>query len=73
MVDDEFDNALDDSGRVRFHTTCPAGHPTIQPFTPRELQDGMRAESLTFECLYCGATWAPSAAQRALMLRDIDT
>jgi hypothetical protein len=24
-----------------------------------------------FECLYCGAKWAPTASQRALMLGDV--
>jgi hypothetical protein len=70
--DDQFEDTLDESGRVRLHTTCPVGHPTIQAFTPVELQDRLDTDTLTFECLYCGATWAPSASQRALMLGDDD-
>jgi hypothetical protein len=72
MTDDVFDDVEDESGRVRLHTACPSGHPTIQAFTPVELQDGLNANTLTFECLYCGAKWAPSASQRALMLGDDD-
>jgi len=72
MIDDQFEDTLDESGRVRLHTTCPAGHPTIQAFRPDELRDGLDADTLRFECLYCGAKWAPSMAQRALMLQDGD-
>jgi hypothetical protein len=69
--DDQFEDTLDESGRVRLHTTCPAGHPTIQAFRPDELQKGLNADTLMFECLYCGAKWAPTASQRALMLGDV--
>ena len=72
MIDDHFEDTLDESGRVRLHTTCPAGHPTIQAFRPDELQHAVDADTLRFECLYCGARWAPSASQRGLMLQDGD-
>jgi hypothetical protein len=65
--DDQFEDTLDESGRVRLHTTCPSGHPTIQAFRPAELQDRLDADRLTFECLYCGAKWRPTASQRELL------
>ena len=70
--DDVFDDAEDESGRVRFHTTCPAGHPTIQAFRPAELLAALDADTPAFECLYCGAKWAPTASQRALMRGDAE-
>jgi hypothetical protein len=70
--DDVFDDTEDDSGRLRLHTTCPSGHPTIQAFRPHELQDGLDGDTLRFECLYCGARWAPSASQRARLLGNFD-
>ena len=69
---DQFEDTLDESGRVRLHTTCPSGHPTIQAFRPEELESGLHADTLRFECLYCGVRWAPSVSQRALMLGDTD-
>ena len=71
MDDDQFEDMLDDSGRWRLYTTCPAGHSTIQAFTPAEWQEGLRSESLRFECLYCGARWAPSALQRGVIAKEI--
>ena len=70
--DDVFDDTLDDSGRVRLHTLCPAGHPTIQALTPRELQDGVLGDSLTFQCLYCGTRWAPTASQLSTLRSDFE-
>jgi hypothetical protein len=68
-MDDEdvFEDMLDESGRLRFHTTCPSGHPTIQAFTPRELQDAASSDGLMFQCLYCGERWRPSGLQLAAL------
>lgn len=68
---DEFDSTLDDSGRMHFHTMCPSGHATIQAFTPFEWRDGLLADRLTFECLYCHARWTPTAMQRAMVLGEL--
>ena len=69
-MEDEFDPTLDDSGRMYFHTVCPHGHGTIQAFTPAEWRDGLSADSLEFECLYCRASWKPSMVQRAAILGE---
>ena len=70
--DDQFDSAVDESGRLRLYTTCPAGHPSIQVFTPTEWRDGLVAQSLFFECLFCGAKWMPTAIQRGAILGEIE-
>ncbi len=72
MDDDLFEQTEDESGRLRLHTACPAGHPTIQARTSVEWQNGLRAQSLTFECLWCGDTWTPNAAQCAMILDDVE-
>ena len=72
MDEDQFESALDDSGRLRLYTSCPAGHQTIQVFTPAEWRDGLSAQALVFECLYCGARWAPTAIQRGAILAEIE-
>jgi hypothetical protein len=71
-MQDDFEGMLDDSGRVHFHTMCPHGHATIQAFTPMELRYGLDDESLTFQCLSCGAEWKPTAMQRGLILAEFD-
>lgn len=68
---DEFDDMVDDSGRMHFHTTCPEGHATIQAFSPGEWRDGLQADRLTFQCLYCNARWKPTALQRDAILSDL--
>ncbi len=68
MTDDQFEDTLDDSGRLRLYTTCPMGHPTIQAFTPGEWRARLPTESFVFECLYCGAKWTPSPMQRGAIL-----
>ena len=70
--DDEFEGVVDESGRVRLHTTCPAGHPTIQAFTWSEWQNGLTTDSLQFECLYCGAKWKPTTMQRGAILEELE-
>jgi hypothetical protein len=70
--DDLFEGAVDESGRVRLHTTCPAGHPTIQAFTWPEWQGGLANDSLTFECLFCGAKWKPTLMQRSAILGEME-
>jgi hypothetical protein len=70
--DDQFEGMVDESGRVRLHTTCPHGHPTIQAFTWSEWRDGLSRELLTFECLYCGTRWKPSTMQRQAILDEFD-
>lgn len=70
--DDLFDDTVDESGRMRFHTVCPAGHPTIQALSLRELQDGLANESLAFECLYCGVRWSASTWQRTLIQSELE-
>jgi hypothetical protein len=37
-----------------------------------EWRDGLEDDSLTFQCLYCGATWKPTAMQRTLILAEFD-
>lgn len=70
-MQDEFDDSVDDSGRMRFHTVCPEGHATIQAFTPFEWRDGLVSDGVTFECLSCGRRWRPTAFQREAILRDL--
>lgn len=70
-MQDEFDDMVDESGRMRFHTACPEGHATIQAFRPLEWRDGLMAEALTFECLYCHRRWKPTAVQRAQILAEL--
>jgi hypothetical protein len=70
--DDQFEGMLDESGRVRLHTTCPSGHPTIQAFTWTEWRDGLAADTLSFECLFCHARWKPSTMQRAAILAGFE-
>lgn len=70
-MEDEFEGMLDDAGRVHFHTECPQGHATIQAFTPEEWRAGLDADRLTFECLYCGERWRPTAVQRAAILGQV--
>jgi hypothetical protein len=69
-MEDDFEGMLDDSGRVHFHTMCPQGHATIQAFTPAEWRYGLGDDSLTFQCLSCGAEWTPTAMQRARILAE---
>ena len=71
-MEDDFEAMLDDGGRVHFHTMCPQGHATIQAFTPMEWRYGLDDESLTFQCLYCGVAWKPTAMQRSLILAEFD-
>jgi hypothetical protein len=71
-MDDEFEGMLDDSGRVHFHTLCPHGHATIQAFTPAEWHRGLEGDALTFECLFCGERWKPSAMQREMILAEFE-
>ena len=72
MADDQFEGVLDESGRLRLYTICPAGHPTIQAFTPTEWRDGLALASLRFECLYCGARWTPTAIQCGAILAELE-
>lgn len=70
-MQDEFEDIVDDSGRMPFHTACPSGHATIQAFTPEEWRDGLLSDALTFQCLYCDARWKPTAMQREQILGDL--
>jgi hypothetical protein len=70
--DDQFEDALDESGRLRLYTACPAGHPTIQAFTPGEWREGLAMATIRFECFYCGARWTPSTIQCGAILAELE-
>ena len=70
--DDQFETGLDESGRLRLYTTCPAGHPTIQALTPVEWRDQLASRSVQFECLFCGTKWLASAMQRAAIAGELE-
>ena len=53
-----------------FSSECPNGHLAPQSgFSPEELRDGLRAETIRFYCIQCDARWKPRAEETSNILR----
>jgi hypothetical protein len=56
-----------DEASFLWPTRCPNAHDVLLPFRPSTLRESLANGTLTFYCIRCNTTWAPSPGEEGTL------